>query len=193
MIHGQYPLVLPVSTGWRRSRGLESDKVKMMESGPFAYTAEERGWSVATFGLKFVISIGTAQLWRNLGKTGRSAWEAWSAYGKSRETSVCWPVGVSSKDDKVFFRPITPICEIALLCLKVPRLRQLFYIRVAIRQKWVRHSDGIIGTQKTGSTRRKTCPSATLCTTNLAYASLAFNTDLRSESLPANHKPLARS
>jgi len=43
MIHGQYPLVLLVSAGWRRSIGLGSEKVKMMESRPFAYTAEERG------------------------------------------------------------------------------------------------------------------------------------------------------
>jgi len=42
MIHGQYPLVLLVSAGWRRSRGLGSEKVKMMESGLFVYTAEER-------------------------------------------------------------------------------------------------------------------------------------------------------
>jgi hypothetical protein len=73
MIHGQYPLVLLVSAGWRRSRGLGSEKVKVMESGPFAYTAEERGSSVATFGVKIVISIGTAALLRNLDNTGMSA------------------------------------------------------------------------------------------------------------------------
>jgi hypothetical protein len=93
---------------------------------------------------------------------------------------------------KYFSVQCPPICETALLCLKIPRLRPLFFIRVAIRQKRVRRSDGIIGTQETGSTRRKACPSATLCTTNLAYASLAFNPDLRSDRSPANHKLMAR-
>ena len=78
-----------------------------------------------------------------------------------------WPVGVSSKDDKVLFRPMPPDMRNSTALFENSQASPSFFIRVAIRQKRVRRSAGIIETQKTGSTLRKTCPSATLCTTNI--------------------------
>jgi len=54
--------------------------------------------------------------------------------------------------------------------------------------KWVWNIDGIIMTGESGSTGRKTCPNATLSTTNFTWTNLGLNRGLRDER-PATKSP----
>jgi hypothetical protein len=82
--------------------------------------------------------------------------------------SALWKSASNFKDQvKVLFCPMPPECRKQIAFWKTPRIRSIAVLeRVTCRWKRVRSTCGMILTRKNENTRRKTCPSTRLCTTN---------------------------
>jgi hypothetical protein len=91
--------------------------------------------------------------------------------------------------DKVNVRsyPLLPDFRKSITFLKIPRFRP-FVLLVTAACRWISvwSIRGMIWTRENLSTRRETCLSATLSTTNLTWTDLGSNMGFRGEGLATN-------